>query len=432
MTPGREAVVVAIVVGARPEFVQSATLSRAIVSRRSRGDAPAVAEVLIHTGQHYDDAMSDVFFRDLGLTPPTHHLGVGSALHGAQTGEMMKRLEPILVDLRPDVVVVFGDTNSTLAAALVAAKLHLPVAHVEAGLRSFNRQMPEEINRCVTDHISDLLLCPSAQAAVNLEREGISDGVHVTGDVMLDALEWVKPELHAGGVRCSTGTGSSLSGYAVATVHRAENTDDAGRLGGLLTALGDVAADGLPVILPLHPRTAGSLDGLTVPAGVRPVEPVGHAEMIALASGARIGLTDSGGLQKELYWLGVPCVTMRAGDGVGRDGGGRLERGGGCRPGGGRRRRPANGLDRPRRPPADLRQRRRRRVASSTSSSSTSPRRRSRYRDGPRWGRGPICGRRRAPARRACHDRTVPLGGRRWGHAGDDPGDAPPPGRATG
>ena len=310
MTPGREAVVVAIVVGARPEFVQSATLSRAIVSRRSRGDAPAVAEVVIHTGQHYDDAMSDVFFRDLGLTPPTHHLGVGSALHGAQTGEMMKRLEPILVDLRPDVVVVFGDTNSTLAAALVAAKLHLPVAHVEAGLRSFNRQMPEEINRCVTDHISDLLLCPSAQAAVNLEREGISDGVHVTGDVMLDALEWAKPNsMQLGSVLDRHGL--VLSGYAVATVHRAENTDDAGRLGGLLSALGEVAADGLPVILPLHPRTAGSLDGLTVPAGVRPVEPVGHAEMIALASGARIGLTDSGGLQKELYWLGVPCVTMR-------------------------------------------------------------------------------------------------------------------------
>ncbi len=233
MTPGREAVVVAIVVGARPEFVQSATLSRAIVSRRSRGDAPAVAEVVIHTGQHYDDAMSDVFFRDLGLTPPTHHLGVGSALHGAQTGEMMKRLEPILVDLRPDVVVVFGDTNSTLAAALVAAKLDLPVADVEAGLRSFNRQMPEEINRCVTDHISDLLLCPSAQAAVNLEREGISDGVHVTGDVMLDALERVKPNsMQLGSVLDRHGL--VLSGYAVATVHRAENTDDAGRLGGLL------------------------------------------------------------------------------------------------------------------------------------------------------------------------------------------------------
>ncbi len=308
--PGREAVVVAIVVGARPEFVQSATLSRAIVNRRSRGDAPAVAEVLVHTGQHYDDAMSELFFRDLGLTPPTHHLGVGSALHGAQTGEMMKRLEPILVDLRPDVVVVFGDTNSTLAAALVAAKLHLPVAHVEAGLRSFNRQMPEEINRCVTDHISDLLLCPSAQATVNLEREGISEGVHVTGDVMLDALEWVKPNsMQMSSVLDRHGL--VLGGYAVATVHRAENTDDAGRLGGLLSALGEVAADGLPVILPLHPRTAGSLDGLTVPAGVRLEEPVGHAEMIALASGARIGLTDSGGLQKELYWLGVPCVTMR-------------------------------------------------------------------------------------------------------------------------
>ena len=310
MTSGNGAVVVAVVVGARPEFVQSATLSRAIVSRHSRGDAPAVTEVLIHTGQHYDDAMSDVFFRDLGLARPTHHLGVGSALHGAQTGEMMKRLEPILVDLQPDVVVVFGDTNSTLAAALVAAKLHIPVAHVEAGLRSFNREMPEEINRCLTDHVSDLLLCPSAQAAVNLEREGISDGVHITGDVMLDALEWVRPDQSQVSAVLDR-YGLAAGGYAVATVHRAENTDDAGRLGGLLTALGDVAADGLPVILPLHPRTAASLDGLDVPAGVWPVEPVGHAEMVALASGARIGLTDSGGLQKELYWLGVPCVTMR-------------------------------------------------------------------------------------------------------------------------
>ena len=305
MTPGREAVVVAIVVGARPEFVQSATLSRAIVNRRSRGDAPAVADVLIHTGQHYDDAMSDVFFRDLGLTPPTHHLGVGSALHGAQTGEMMKRLEPILVDLRPDVVVVFGDTNSTLAAALVAAKLHLPVAHVEAGLRSFNRQMPEEINRCVTDHISDLLLCPSAQAAVNLEHEGISNGVHITGDVMLDALDWVMPD-SAQVSAVLNRYGLVAGGYAVATVHRAENTDAADRLGGLLAALGEVATDGLPVILPLHPRTAGFLDGLKVPAGVRLVEPVGHAEMVALASGARIGLTDSGGLQRSCTGWACP------------------------------------------------------------------------------------------------------------------------------
>ena len=310
MTAGKEAVVVAVVVGARPEFVQSATLSRAIAGRGSRGDAPAVAEVLIHTGQHYDAAMSDVFFRDLRLKRPTHHLGVGSALHGAQTGEMMKRLEPILVDLQPNVVVVFGDTNSTLAAALVAAKLHLPVAHVEAGLRSFNPRMPEEINRCLTDHVSDLLLCPSAQAATNLEREGISDGVHITGDVMLDALEWVRPDsLQVSAVLGRYGL--VAGGYAVATVHRAENTDDAGRLGGLLGALGDLAADGLPVILPLHPRTAGLLNGLKVPAGVRPVEPVGHPEMVALATGARVGLTDSGGLQKELYWLGVPCVTIR-------------------------------------------------------------------------------------------------------------------------
>ena len=318
-----------------------------------------MTEVLIHTGQHYDDAMSDVFFRDLGLAPPTHHLGVGSARHGAQTGTMMKRLEPILVDLRPDVVVVFGDTNSTLAAALVAAKLRLPVAHVEAGLRSFNRQMPEEINRCLTDHISDLLLCPSAQAVGNLEREGITGGVHITGDVMLDALEWVMPDpSHVSAVLDRYGL--VAGGYAVATVHRAESTDDAGRLGGLLTALGDVAADGLPVILPLHPRTAGSLNGLRIPAGVRLVEPVGHAEMVALASRGTHRAHRLGWPPEGAVLAGCALCDHARRNRVGRDRGRRLERGGGCRPDGGRRRRPANGVDRPRRPPADIRQRRRR------------------------------------------------------------------------
>lgn len=300
----------ASVVGARPQFVKAAALSRAIAAGTGSGDLPDVAEAVIHTGQHYDAAMSDVFFRELLLPEPAHHLGVGSAMHGAQTGEMMKRLEPILLGMQPDVVVVFGDTNSTLAAALVAAKVGLPVAHVEAGLRSFNRNMPEEVNRRLTDHLSDLLFCPSAQAAANLEAEGITAGVAVTGDIMLDALDWVKPDAaEAAAVlqqhQLTPGT------YALATVHRAENTNDPDRLEEILVALGDVATTGIPVILPLHPRTAAVLGPGEVPEGVRLVDPVGHPEMLALAGGARIGLTDSGGLQKELYWLGVPCVTMR-------------------------------------------------------------------------------------------------------------------------
>ena len=304
------ALVMATVVGARPQFVKAATLSRAIIDRSTEAGVEDVSEVLIHTGQHYDTTMSDVFFLALRLPEPAHHLGVGSASHGAQTGEMMKRLEPILVDLQPDVVVVFGDTNSTLAAALVAAKLQLPVAHIEAGLRSFNPHMPEEINRRLTDCLSDLRFCPSADSAANLEREGITDGVHVTGDVMLDALEWVRPD--AGQVSVVLERhGVTAGAYALATVHRAENTDAPDRLGGILAALGDLAADGLPVILPLHPRTAAMLGKVAAPPGVHLTEPVGHAEMLALAEGARIGLTDSGGLQKELYWLGVPCVTMR-------------------------------------------------------------------------------------------------------------------------
>ena len=296
---------IAVIVGARPEFVKVAPLVRATDARAASG----VEHVLIHTGQHYDANMATVFFRELGLGLPDHDLGVGSGPHGAQTGEMMKRLEPILIDERPHAVVVFGDTNSTVAGALVAAKLHIPVAHVEAGLRSYNRAMPEEVNRVVTDHVSELLLCPSEVSRRNLEGEGIVDGVYVTGDINYDALEWAKPDDDAV-EQVLAAYGLHAGAFAAATVHRAENTDDPARLHGILQALDRLADAGLPTILPLHPRTAAVLDGYQ-PRGVRLIDSVGHREMLALLAGARVGLTDSGGLQKELYWLGTPCVTLR-------------------------------------------------------------------------------------------------------------------------
>lgn len=300
----------AIVVGARPQFVKAAALWRAIKAKAVGNGEAQISWSLIHTGQHYDDDLSEVFFRELDLPPPAHELKVGSAAHGAQTGEMMKRLEPVLLEARPDVVVVMGDTNSTLAGALVASKAHFPVAHVEAGLRSFNPRMPEEINRRLTDHLSDLLLCPSQKAADNLAREGISSGVHVTGDIMLEALEWIRPSSFATEAVLER-FGLKQGEYALATVHRAENTDDPHRLGEIIGALSDLGSDGLRVLLPVHPRTAAALRSTKVPPGVDLVSPLGPADMISVASAARVGLTDSGGLQKELYWLGVPCVTMR-------------------------------------------------------------------------------------------------------------------------
>lgn len=223
---------------------------------------------------------------------------------------MMKRLEPVLLEIRPDVVVVVGDTNSTLAGGLVAAKAHLPVAHVEAGLRSFNNAMAEEVNRRLVDHLSDLLLCPSANAADNLFREGIVQGVHVSGDIMLEALEWIRPTPSATELVLDR-FGLQPRDYRLVTVHRAENTDDDHRMGEIVEALSDLGSNGLQLIMPVHPRTAAVLESRALPDSVQFTSPLGPSEMIALASEASIGMTDSGGLQKELYWLGVPCVTLR-------------------------------------------------------------------------------------------------------------------------
>jgi UDP-N-acetylglucosamine 2-epimerase len=289
------------IVGARPQFIKAAVVSRAL--RQSH------TEILVHTGQHYDYEMSQVFFEELGLALPEVNLGVGSASHGQQTGQMLAKIEAVLLAERPDWLVVYGDTNSTLAGALAAAKLHHKVAHVEAGLRSFNRAMPEEINRVVTDHLSDLLFCPSQTAVDHLAREGISRGVYVVGDVMADVLNYARQHLRQQGDRLSH-FDVSPNRYLLATVHRAENTDDPKRLTNILTAFNQVNE---PIIFPVHPRTRKVIDRLDFRLGaqVRLIEPVGYLDMISLAQSARLILTDSGGLQKEAYWLKRPCLTLR-------------------------------------------------------------------------------------------------------------------------
>ena len=288
-------------VGARPQFIKCAPLSREL---RKRFD-----EVLVHTGQHYDAGMSDIFFEELNIPKPDYHLGVGSGSHAEQTGAMLVRIEEVLRREDPEIVLVYGDTNSTLAGALAAAKLHIPVAHVEAGLRSFDRAMPEEVNRVLTDHISSLLFCPTATAVENLDREGIRDGVHITGDVMVDALEFnrvLATERSAVLDRLGLTPGS----YLVLTIHRASNTDDPVVLGAILEAVGE--AD-LPVVFPIHPRTRHAIDanGIEVPVNILAVEPLGYLDMLRLLESAHRLLTDSGGMQKEAYVLGVPCVTLR-------------------------------------------------------------------------------------------------------------------------
>jgi UDP-GlcNAc3NAcA epimerase len=285
------------VVGARPQFIKAAPVSR--VLRREH------EEVLVHTGQHYDDNMSDVFFRELDIPEPDINLGVGSGLHGAQTGAMMAGLENVALEVKPDWVLVYGDTNSTVAGALVAAKLHIPVAHVEAGLRSFDRRMPEEINRVLTDHVSDVLLCPTETAVHNLAREGIKRGVHLVGDVMYDAFLF---NLEAARKRDALKRlGLARGHFALATVHRAENTDDPERLRSILQGIDD---SGLEIVLPLHPRTRARLEG-AMPARIRVIDPVGYLDMLALEEAATVIVTDSGGLQKEAYFLAKPCITLR-------------------------------------------------------------------------------------------------------------------------
>jgi UDP-GlcNAc3NAcA epimerase len=290
------------VVGARPQFVKAAPVSRALA-------AAGYTEVLVHTGQHFDPEMSDVFFDDLELAPPDRNLGIAGGSHAAMTARMLEALEPVLVEEDPAAVVVYGDTNSTLAGALAAAKLQLPLAHVEAGLRSFNRAMPEEVNRVVADHVSTVLLCPTSTAMANLAAEGLRARSRLVGDVMYDAA------LHAGERAAGRSAvlerlGLADGQYFVATVHRAENTDEPEALRRVLDYL---RAQDLPVVLPLHPRTRVAAEQARLSTdGLQIVSPLGYLDMTRLVKAAAGVLTDSGGLQKEAYFHHVPCVTLRS------------------------------------------------------------------------------------------------------------------------
>ncbi len=293
------------ILGARPQFVKAAAVTRAVAARGS------VTEILVHTGQHFDPDMSQVFFDELAIPAPAHHLDIHGGGHGEMTGRMLQALEPIVEAERPDWVLVYGDTNSTLAGALAAAKLHVPIAHVEAGLRSFNRRMPEEINRVLTDHVSTALFCPTASAVDNLAREGIVNGVHFTGDVMYDATLFAAERARTRSAIVER-LGLTSGSYAVATVHRAENTDTPEALARVLNWL-RAAAQGRPVVLPLHPRTraAAARHGLSLD-GLMLTEPLGYIDMTGLVADSAEIFTDSGGLQKEAYFHRKPCVTLRS------------------------------------------------------------------------------------------------------------------------
>jgi UDP-N-acetylglucosamine 2-epimerase len=302
------------IVGARPQFVKIAPLARAFALHNSRRSGEPIEHIIVHTGQHYDAGMSDIFFAELEIPSADFNLGVGSGRHGHQTGQMLEKIEKVLLETHPDLVAIYGDTNSTVAGALAAVKLHIPVVHIEAGLRSFNRHMPEEINRIVADHVSDLLLAPTPTAMVNLTKEGLVEKAVWTGDIMYDAVLFTR-ELAKRKSNVLQRLALVPGSYGVVTVHRAENTDDGNRLRKLLTAFNDIAANGLPLIFPIHPRTAKLLC-VKFPhwlphQGLRFVEPVGYLDMLCLVDHARLTLTDSGGLQKEAFFLGCPCITLR-------------------------------------------------------------------------------------------------------------------------
>lgn len=295
---------IATIIGARPQFIKAAVVSRKL---RERG---GVQEIIVHTGQHFDANMSDVFFDELDIPKPNYHLGIGGGMHGQNTGRMVEAIEGVLLQEKPDWLLVYGDTDSTLAGALAAVKLHIPVAHVEAGLRSFNRAMPEEINRVLTDHVSDKLFAPTGTAVKNLASEGIvGEKVQNVGDVMYDAA------LYYGDKAEQTSQILELlkltsKGYVLATLHRQENVDDRVRLASILQGL---ASSAKPIVMPLHPRTRKRLQefGLTVPSTVRIIDPIGYLDMVMLEKHAALIATDSGGVQKEAYFHKVPCITLR-------------------------------------------------------------------------------------------------------------------------
>jgi UDP-GlcNAc3NAcA epimerase len=287
------------VVGARPQFIKAAPLSRALAKA-------GLTEILVHTGQHYDRGMSDVFFEELDIPAPSIHLGIGQASRAVQLARMIEGLSDAIDREKPDAVVVYGDTTSTLAGALAAGIAGTKLAHVEAGLRSFNRTMPEEFHRKLADHAADLFFCPTPTAVELLRREGISDGVHLVGDTMYDAILWARGKAASQDTLAKIGV--TKGSYALATLHRPYNVDEPGRLAELIDALGRV---GMDIVFPVHPRTRAKLGGAKLPANLCLIDPVGFLAMVALEANAKLILTDSGGVQKEAYFLAVPCVTIR-------------------------------------------------------------------------------------------------------------------------
>lgn len=295
---------VIVVVGARPQFIKAAVVSTALA------DQSALEEIIVHTGQHFDDNMSRVFFEQMGIPHPKHHLAIGGGSHGQNTGRMIESLEGVILAEQPAAVLVYGDTDSTLAGAIATSKLNIPLAHVEAGLRSFNRRMPEEINRILTDHASDLLFAPSQTAVANLHYEGVAPSkIRLVGDVMFDAVQtFTQVAKRESSILADLAL--APKSYALVTIHRKENTDDPARLSAFIEGL---SQSPLPIVLPLHPRTRKRIadHGLTLPAHFTLIDPVGYLDMMALESSAAVIATDSGGVQKEAYFHGVPCITLR-------------------------------------------------------------------------------------------------------------------------
>jgi UDP-GlcNAc3NAcA epimerase len=304
------------VVGARPQFIKAAMISRAIIAHNQTASAGSfIEEQILHTGQHYDPNMSEIFFTQLGIPEPAVNLNINGGSHGEMTARMLVRIESEILARQPDMVMIYGDTNSTLAGALAASKLHVPVAHVEAGLRSFNRRMPEEINRVLTDHLASLLFCPTLTAMENLVREGITQGVHHVGDVMYDAA-LVFADIAAKKSTILKELGLTSGQYLLATVHRAENTDDPERLENILRAFDELSRS-FPLVFPVHPRTREKMKNSAFRISnsglqnIRLIDPVSFIDMVQLERNALCILTDSGGIQKEAYFHGVPCVTLR-------------------------------------------------------------------------------------------------------------------------
>ena len=292
------------IVGARPQFVKAAVISRALAEHEG------VQELIVHTGQHYDANMSKVFFEELKIPKPKYDLEVGSGTHGLQTALMLQKIEQVLLSEKPDMVLLYGDTNSTVAGSLAAVKLHIPIAHIEAGLRGFDKKVPEEVNRIVTDHLSTLLFCPTTIAVKNLEQEGITRNVFNTGDVMYDSTLYMLEHANQGAEALLNSLGLTPKAFCLATIHRAENTDSKANLLNIINALKE---SGKKVVLPLHPRTKKFLEQhhIHIPDTIITLPPLGYSEMLTLEKNAEYIVTDSGGVQKEAYYLQTPCITLR-------------------------------------------------------------------------------------------------------------------------